>query len=115
MNATNVEEWRKRLKVEEELKKREEEELRQKEEKKKRKMEREKLKQILAKEGMGDVTVVLPDAPPPDDSDVTADQPTDLSAKQSALGFMARKMDSALVTSSLPHQKDRPYGLVGEL
>ncbi|XP_059171027.1 uncharacterized protein LOC131952414 isoform X2 [Physella acuta] len=114
LNATNVDEWTKRVKLEEELKKREEEEVRQKEEKKKRKMERDKLKQILAKEGMGDVTVVLPDAPPPDEGDVTADQPTDLSAKQPALGFMARKMDSTLASSSLPADKDRTFGMESE-
>ncbi|CAL1542591.1 unnamed protein product [Lymnaea stagnalis] len=122
--ALNLGEWQKRTKLDEELKQRElkrleEEELRLKiEREKRRKLEQEKLKQKLAQEGMGDVTVVLPDAPPPDDTadvsqdvDLTraADKPTDLSAKpQSVVGFMARKPECSPVLGLTGTQVDPP-------
>lgn len=119
MATLAAEELERRKKLKDEKMKRDEEEEEETEEaEKRRKVEQDQLKEKLAQEGMGDVTVVLPDAPPPDDAAdivVDIDGPTDLSltaGPPSGIGFMARKAvsNSALMTDQFGHVLQAQYG-----
>uniref|UniRef100_A0A2C9LZS3 C2H2-type domain-containing protein n=1 Tax=Biomphalaria glabrata TaxID=6526 RepID=A0A2C9LZS3_BIOGL len=132
-SLTTVEDYRKLVKLEEEMKQNEKrkhelEERHRIDRERRRLNEQEKLKQKLAQEGMGDVIVVLPDAPPMDeaaareqDMNSGSDRPTDLSMKsQIGVGFMARKSEnqstpsgstSATETKLLPTTEEMAIGV----